>query len=323
MKTLTFHISKGFDGTRLDKALQAFFPELSMRDVKLLWEKYHVHVQGKKISSGQKGRSVYLNDCVTLTPKTADKNTSSSMVSTSSLPSPEIISTHEDWLFFHKPRGLHSAHVTGGARSLEDWLATQEHIYGKLFLCNRLDAQTSGIVVAARTLEALNTWHEMEDAGLCQKRYLALVTLPHDTINKICITAQLDTDKRKISRVLETEAEALRHSYFNPLYALSQAEYAALRAFFPLFPEQSTEQLGLMGCVIYKGARHQIRAHAAHAGFALFNDVRYTKRQVPDDECFLLHHGSLHFDGHSININAPWQSCLEQKTLLKHFWQQK
>ncbi len=307
----SFLVTQAFAGMRLDKALHEHFPKLSSRERKALWKTHHIYLQGRK---AQAGAPVQAGDSITLIPKDLE-NSAQPQLSPKSHAT--FITRHEDWLFFNKPCGLHSAHISGGKPSFELWLTQQENKYGKLFLCNRLDAQTSGILVTARSQAAALTWQDMEDKGLCQKRYVALV---QGHPKKICIRAQLDTDKRKVTKVLTENAPQLRHTDFSPIRHLSPAEYQALCAYFPSFPKQQPQELSLMGCCIHKGARHQIRAHAAHAGFALFNDIRYTQKKVSENESFLLHHGSLLLPHAHIICPAIWEDALQETEKLRQFF---
>ncbi len=288
-------------GQRVDKALLMLFPSTSTRERKSLWQKWTFTLNGRKAAAGD---VVCVADVLCATPK---EHVHPPCEQPSMALEPRLLQETEHWLFFFKPRALHTAKVSGGAPSLESFLAQKKDIYGELFLCNRLDAQTSGIVAAARSAQGVQLWQDMEDRGLCQKRYVALV---HGQCFKARVRAALDTDKRKISRVLEQEAPALRHTYFFPLQSVDAKAYAALRPHFSAFAPYDGEELHLVGCTIYKGARHQIRAHAAHVGFPLWGDVRYVTRQVPDEECFLLHHGALFYEHGAVHCVAPWQGVL-------------
>ncbi len=326
----TLCITEAQAGQRVDKALHMLFPNLSTRGRKLLWEEWHIQLNGRKVAAGV---AVRTGDCLSASLKQGLKASVGAEKKACHAQqweqqweqerSPVFLEAHEDWLFFSKPRGLHSAAVQGGSPSVEAYLQQNHETYGELFLCNRLDAQTSGIVVASRSEAGRAYWQDMENRGLCQKRYVALV---QGQVQKKAVRAALDTDKRKISRVLDAEAPLLRHSYFFPLQKISAAEYATLQIYFPefaAFPEQDfreAHELNFVGCTIYKGARHQIRAHAAFAGFPLWGDRRYILRQALGEECFLLHHGALHYEHGVIQCAASWEEALQDTSAIKEFF---
>ncbi len=315
-ENLSVTIGEAYAGQRVDKALQILFPELSTRARKLLWETWYIFLNERKVSAGAMVRE---GDVLSAKPQGVlmGVGSESDMDALPQHLEPRLIEEREDWVFFFKPRGLHSVAVRGGLPSLEASLQQKEATYGELFLCNRLDAQTTGIVVAARSQRALAQWQEMENKGLCQKRYVALA---QGFCRQTRVKASLDTHKRKITRVLYEEAPLLRQSAFFPLQEISEVEYGALRAYFPEFSEHMPEYLTLMGCTIYKGARHQIRVHAAHAGFPLFNDTRYIMRKATSQECFLLHHGALHYEHGAVYCSAPWEAALQHTHAMTEFF---
>ncbi len=310
---LTCTIDAAYAGQRVDKALLMLFPEASTRERKALWQQWNITLNGRKVAAGA---VVCMADVLCATLKELAQEMPKQEQKALEL-EPRLLQETEHWLFFHKPRALHTVKVMGGEPSLEQYLTSKHDTYGELFLCNRLDAQTSGIVAAARSPEGVRLWQDMEDRGLCQKRYVALV---HGECFKARVRAALDTDKRKITRILEHEASPLRHTYFFPLHSVNAAEYAALRPHFPAFAPYAGEELNMVGCTIYKGARHQIRAHAAHVGFPLWGDVRYAMRQVPEEECFLLHHGALFYEHGAVHCDAPWQSVLHDGGKILEFF---
>ncbi len=315
-ENLSVTIGEAYAGQRVDKALQILFPELSTRARKLLWDTWYIFLNERKVSAGA---TVCEGDVLSAKPKDVLKREDSKSTA-EVVPQhlePRFIEEREDWVFFSKPRGLHSVVVRGGLPSLEAYLQQKEAQYGELFLCNRLDAQTTGIVVAARSQRALAQWQDMENKGLCQKRYVALA---QGHCRQVRVRAALDTHKRKITRVLHEEAPLLRQSAFFPLQEVSHAEYGKLCAYFSEFPERMPEYLTLMGCTIYKGARHQIRVHAAHAGFPLFNDTRYIMREATSQECFLLHHGALHYEHGAVYCPAPWEAALQHTRAMTEFF---
>ncbi len=338
MENITLIIEDEQNGQRLDRALLVLFPNHSTRERRLIWDTWQVLVNGKAKSAGH---AVKLGDKITFRIKEKEPDQeqepwphglNSLHKALSSLQMPYCIASYVHWDFFFKPQGLHSTHILNGGDNLQDALAQGHYLGQDFFMCNRLDAQTSGIIVVSKSEQGLNIWQEMEDAGLCKKKYLSLnigeIPLNHMGImSKITIKQALDTDKRKISRILNQEASPLRHSSFFPLARVSVDEYINLCQYFPLFPKEfPLEPLTLMACTIQKGARHQIRAHAAYGGFPLFFNQRYIERIVPTSECFLLHHAILEFtlpnqkQAKRIQCQPPWLEVFAQQKNIKDFY---
>ncbi|MCC8194605.1 MAG: RNA pseudouridine synthase [Deltaproteobacteria bacterium] len=244
------------------------------------------------------------------------------------LPVPRLAAANKDYLAFIKPPGIHTAHIAGGnAPSLERSIAsrwetirsttmvpenvripnflapllpplTEDGGTGCLWppdppeLLSRLDAATSGLVAAAATPEAAARFKALEVAGSVTKCYLAVV---HGApAGRLVIRNRLDTDNRKKTRVLpESSPDGTRHTELHPL--------GAATAFS--IPE-ADETMCLAAVFIKRGARHQIRAHLAHAGFPLIGDPLYGPADSPFS--LRLHHACLAMPGFSAFCLPPW-----------------
>ena len=175
-------------------------------------------------------------------------------------------------------------------------------------LLQRLDHGTSGIVCGAFGNEAAEDFRRLEVAGHCEKRYVALLAgrLEED----FTVRRALRTDKRNKSRVLECDTGRSRWTEFLPLYYFDGPELN-----LPAFDADSQFHrvgLTLAGCRIRRGARHQVRAHAASFGHPLWNDPLYGFDSTDDDSgaesasVFFLHHGCLTLPGATCIVPPPW-----------------
>ncbi len=290
-------------GQRLDAALVLLLPHTGVRHRRRLFETHTVLVNGKP---GSKGRTVRAGDVLLLAPRKEQMRCAPSsafaggedegdegdgrdvLMADSVQQQVRIVREHAGYAAVFKPGGMHSARIAGSASdvhtgfhsspSLEDLLPQlfpgRSAVDGPL-LVNRLDYLTSGMVIVAFGNERLETFRRMENEGLVEKLYLAVV---HGTVSAPLHLAQgLDMARRRQTRVLEQESDdPLRHTGVlpvRPVTPLSQVQ-----------PEAACPQDGGMnmpaGCTlvlasIRKGARHQIRAHLAHAGFPIVGDPLY------------------------------------------------
>jgi 23S rRNA pseudouridine1911/1915/1917 synthase len=129
-------------------------------------------------------------------------------------------------------------------------------------LVHRIDKDTSGILVIAKTEKALNHLSRQFFEHTIDRRYLALVwgNLPEDT-GVIRGNIGRDPKDRLQMRVFEDESDgkpAVTHYHV-------------------------TERFGyvtLVECRLETGRTHQIRAHFRHIGYPLFNDARYGGNQI-------------------------------------------
>ena len=126
-------------------------------------------------------------------------------------------------------------------------------------LCNRIDRNTGGIVIAAKTAEALRVMNQKIKDREIDKRYLAIVEgtpKPREGVLK----GYLFKDTKK-NRVFVTDTP-------QPGSKTCQTNYTTLA---------STRELSLVECELITGRTHQIRAQFAHAGHPLLGDGKYGK----------------------------------------------
>ncbi len=127
----------------------------------------------------------------------------------------------------------------------------------ELELVHRIDRETSGILLVARKASTLRALHALMREGRVEKRYLALVKGKWE-LGKKRIDAPLRTDIRvsgeRTVKVHETGKEAA--SVFKPVQFFGK-------------------KASLVEVELETGRTHQIRVHAAHAGYPLAGDDKY------------------------------------------------
>lgn len=227
---------------------------------------------------------------------------------------PCVLAEADGLVALYKPGGLHSAAIAGSAAPcVEALLPVLLHrpdrpaatastplpgtdtTAGFPRLLNRLDGPTSGILLAARTPQAMDRFHRAEDSGQAAKTYLALV---HGVLDHpVTVRCALDTANRATTRVLPQDTpDPLRHTEITPLGVMQGtgipdaapcpphlADDAGLSPVAcspapPCLPDTACtpgSACTLVRCVIRKGARHQIRAHLAAQGHPIVGDARY------------------------------------------------
>ena len=139
-----------------------------------------------------------------------------------------------------------------------EWRPREENAFTPA-LCNRIDRNTGGIVIAAKTAEALRVMNQKIKDRELDKRYLAIVEgtpKPREGSLK----GYLFKDAVK-NRVFVTDGP-------KPGAKTCQTNYQVL---------DSRNGLSLVECELITGRTHQIRAQFAHAGHPLLGDGKYGK----------------------------------------------
>lgn len=189
-------------------------------------------------------------------------------------------------------------HIQAYLYQKREWSPRGENAFTPA-LCNRIDRNTGGIVIAAKTAEALRVMNQKIKDRELDKRYLAIVEgTPKPA--KGSLKGYLFKDAKK-NKVFVTDTP-------QPGSKSCQTNYVVL---------QSRGGLSLVECELITGRTHQIRAQFAHAGHPLLGDGKYGKLDKRFDRkiqalysykltfCFTTDAGSLeNLNGKTFQVNG-------------------
>ncbi|MBO4300950.1 MAG: pseudouridine synthase [Desulfovibrio sp.] len=298
-------------GRRLDHFLEILLPDMGLRGRRRSIATGAVLVNGLPGSARQRLR---VGDRVEILPRRWVFDTAGDEL--------RYLGRRGGCCCFYKPARLHTQSLAGGGgASLEALLPSLlrgiPEFTGDVsmpVLLQRLDYGTSGLVCAACDARTQAVFRDAEEQGRCEKRYLAV--LEGQLTETVLVTNALNTTRRKRTVVMGDTAERVRWSEFWPLHFWGlEALPANLRDF--VLDKGAT----LAACRIFRGARHQIRAHAAHMGFPLLGDTLYgSSRHVADDAGFFLHHGGISFPQARWFVAPPWTFLPQQTVPLVTNW---
>ncbi|MFH1653915.1 MAG: pseudouridine synthase [Pseudomonadota bacterium] len=153
---------------------------------------------------------------------------------------------------------------------------------GEAGLIQRLDNDTSGLIIAARNQSSYDALSKASKNGEIKKVYLALVhglTPQKDVVDK-----PIAHHPRKKDRMVVCNSAAEKTEWKG---RDAKTEFVALSYYKDKI--DPTKTYTLLRVTIKKGARHQIRVHLASAGYPLVGDKIYSKKSNPELQRHLLH----------------------------------
>ncbi len=205
---------------------------------------------------------------------------------------------HEDAhvLVLNKPAGLSSQGGRVQAHTLDDLLWAFARSNGKRpDLVHRLDRDTSGVILAAKTKPAAGFLGKAIQSRRLKKTYLALLSAAPEPRSGRIDTPLLRVEIGRESHMRVAASDETAAQASTSLYrTLSATDDAALVELSPL-----------------TGRMHQLRVHMASIGRALVGDARYggalTLAGAPAPR-LMLHASKLTFphpEGGEVTVQAP------------------
>ena len=268
MKEIT--ITKNDAGQRLDRFLAKAVPLLPASLAQKYIRLKRIKLDGKRAERDTRlceGNvlQLYINDEFFDEPKPENAYL------TVTAPKLNVVYEDENLLLVDKKPGL-AVHPHDGAeygKTLIDHI--QAYLYAKgewkpraensftPALCNRIDRNTGGIVIAAKTAEALRILNQKIKDRELEKKYLCVV---HGTPKP---------------RAGSLEGYIFKDAKQNRVYVTEKPQPGAKTAVTRYRTLESRNGLSLVECELITGRTHQIRAMMAAAGTPLLGDGKYGK----------------------------------------------
>lgn len=263
MKEIT--ITKNEENQRLDKYLLKYLNKANKSFVYKMLRKKRIKLDGKKAEGNE-----ILKDGDTLQLYIAEETLASFMEEKSLSIAKRhfaIVYEDDDVLAVSKPAGLLTHPETSAdTDTLIDQVLYYLHEKGQYTpsadstftpaLCNRLDRNTSGIILAGKTLRAVQILNEAIRENRVQKYYLTLV-------------------KGKIQKAGEISAYLTKDSQKNQVEITAETRSGAKQTKTLYRPIATAEGTTLLEIQLITGKTHQIRAHMQSIGHPIVGDRKY------------------------------------------------
>lgn len=218
-----------------------------------------------------------------------------------------IVFEDTDLLIVNKPAGLAVHGGSGVAFGLIELLRSATELGERLELAHRLDRETSGLILLAKTRPALHALQaQLRPEGDAIKRYDLLTH------------GRWPNQLRQVNAPLEKwQGDGASHRV--------QVDAGGKSARTDFCCRAQTPTASLMQATLHTGRTHQIRVHATHVGHPIVGDEKYGQRALdktlglPERPPLMLHAAQLRLrhptTDHEITLHAPppsnWHAALQ------------
>ena len=285
---VAFTVADGDVGRRLDQVLAARVEGLSRRQARVLLDIGGVFVGGHRVKVASrpmhKGEEVVAVMGGALARATKKTGREARSADERQLPAFTVVFEDDDVVVVDKPSGLLTAPTPESDRNNLADLLSRRPGGADVFVVHRIDLETSGLVVFAKTAEAnIELSRRFRDHDL-ERAYLALVA------------GSFPSDVKVIDR---------------PVGGRRAVTHVEVR-------ERFGDRATLLACRLETGRTHQIRLHMVELGTPVIGDPRYGQRFKPPPPRMALHATRLALahprTGAPLSFDSPWPPDLDAWT---------
>lgn len=288
------------DGQRLDRYLKTTFPQVPFVAVQKLIRTGQIRVNGKRAKPDSRLASA---DVLRLPPQISNAPTKKSAGqggyqltnADKHMVKQATLFEDEHLLILNKPARLAAQAGGGHSRSLDRILAAMYGPQNAPKLTHRLDRDTTGLIVLAKTRAAAAHVAEQFKNHTVDKTYLAVIEgqLPAPT-------GDIHAPLKKIGegfnvRVVVDESGDPAHTSYAVVREVTPVDESSPSN--PDNPHNPYNPFFLITCTPHTGRMNQLRAHLAHIGCPIVGDPKYgPDSRTPD---------ALHLHAWKLTLQHP------------------
>lgn len=294
-------INENGSGKRLDKYCSQYLQHAPSGFIYKMLRKKNITLNGKKAAGSEK---LVPGDIIKLffSEETISKFGNQAVSNNNSLSNEyikaykdihnvKVIYENDNIILLDKPSGVLSQKAAVSDSSLNEWLIGYLMNEGAVdnsslmtfrpSICNRIDRNTSGLVICGKTLAGARKMAEILKDRSIHKFYRTIVSgVVTQPYHGTAMMSEKDTDRNMVSIQNENKGAGLIRveTAFRPIAVNRQADLSYLEV------------------ELITGKTHQIRAHLASLGYPLVGDRKYGSNNINDiyEKKYHIHSQLLH-----------------------------
>lgn len=269
-------VSAREEGQRLDRYLEKYMPQAQKSFFYKMLRKKNITLNGRKAAGNerlQEGDTVTLFLAEDTVEKFREGKGSSFRMTgqEKKLAMPPVIYEDEELLVFNKPQGMLSQKAGKEDVSLVECMT--EYLLGdgafdttfRPGICNRLDRNTTGLVMAGKTVGSLQYLNRLFKERALEKYYLCLV-------------------QGRVEEAARVDGYLVKDEVHNRVTVSREGRKGAARIITAYVPVAGGYLQGqaytLLQVELITGKSHQIRAHLQSIGHPVAGDAKYGEKAV-------------------------------------------
>lgn len=313
----TMIIGKNQAGQRFDKFLHKYLPQAGNSFIYKMLRKKNITLNGKKaegkeiLAEGDVVESFFSEETFAKFSGEANCESSENFTAYKNLKGISILYEDENIVIVNKPAGVLTQKSAPEDLTLNEWLigyllesggiSEGELATFRPSVCNRLDRNTSGIVLCGKSLAGSQGLSRIIKDHSLRKFYRTICVgiIENDIVLEGVLTKDYDTNKVTIKN---------QDSLKGASTPSKEGEYIRT-AFHPIACKNGFTYLEVE---LFTGKTHQIRAQLAHIGHPIIGDFKYGDRK--QNQRFLNEYGLKNHLLHAHHIIFPKDDLGEELT---------
>ena len=275
MQTVT--IGKNQAGQRFDKFLQKHLPQTTSSFIYKMLRKKNITLNDKKaegkelLAIGDKVSFFFAEETYAKFTSQGEDFTAIYKKAYKQFGQIPVIYEDEHVLILNKPSGILSQKAEKEDSSINEWMIgyllqtggiTESELQSfKPSVCNRLDRNTSGLLLCGKTLSGSQELSKLIRERSVSKYYRLLVK---GLVEKECVLKGFFSKDEKTNKVTVYKEELPETSYIETAY----------------HPIKNFSEFTYLEVELITGKTHQIRAHLSSIGHPLIGDYKYGDEKV-------------------------------------------